>query len=201
MRDRKIIKPQVVTYGIQGGKGSFNEEALNYYLKKKQVKNYQIKYLYTSKAVLQALYQGEIDRGQFAIHNSAGGLVEESIQAMALYKFKIVDQFAIKISHALMIRKDADFSQVTTIMTHPQVLAQCRRTLLEKYPNLKQVSGQGRLIDHALVAEKLGKGELPKSVATMGSKVLASLYNLKIIEDNLQDLKENYTTFLQVKRL
>jgi prephenate dehydratase len=34
----------------------------------------------------------------------------------------------------------------------------------------------------------------------MGSKVLAKLYGLKIIEDNLQDLKENYTTFLQVER-
>lgn len=35
----------------------------------------------------------------------------------------------------------------------------------------------------------------------MGSKVLAKMYNLKVVEDNLQDAKENYTSFLQVERL
>ena len=35
----------------------------------------------------------------------------------------------------------------------------------------------------------------------MGSKILAKLYNLKIVEENLQDLKENYTTFLHVERI
>ncbi len=34
----------------------------------------------------------------------------------------------------------------------------------------------------------------------MGSKILADIYGLKIIEDNLQDAKENYTSFLMVKR-
>ena len=155
---------------------------------------------YTSENVLEALHNGEIDRGQFAIHNSVGGVVEESINAMAKYKFTIIDQFAIKISHALMIRNDADFSEVTTIMSHPQVFAQCKDTLSKKYPHLKQTSGEGELIDHAVVAKHLSEGQLPKHIATMGSKVLAKLYDLKIIEDNLQDATENYTSFLQVAR-
>ena len=138
--------------------------------------------------------------GQFAIHNSAGGIVQESIEAMAHYKFVISQQFAIKISHALMIRRDAKLAQIDTIMTHPQVLAQCKNTLAKKYPNLLQTSGKGVMIDHAVVAQKLTEGKLPKNIAVMGSKILAKLYGLTIVEDNLQDLKENYTTFLQVKR-
>jgi arogenate dehydrogenase (NADP+), plant len=197
----KQADPSYITYGIQGGKGSFNEEAINYYVQRAKVDQYRIKYLYTSAEVMRALHAGEIDRGQFAIHNSAGGMVDESVQAMAAYKFRIVDQFAIKISHALMIRSDADLSEVTTIMTHSQVLAQCKQTLAQKYPQLKQTSGKGNLIDHAVVAKKLGEKKFPKHIATMGSKVLAQLYDLKIIEDDLQDLKENYTTFLQVERI
>ena len=119
---------------------------------------------------------------------------------MARYKFNIVNQFAIKISHALMIRGDADFSEVTTIMSHPQVFAQCRDTLFKKYPHLNKISGEKELIDHAVVAKYLSEGKLPKHVATMGSKVLAQLYGLKIIEDNLQDAEENYTSFLHVLR-
>ncbi len=197
----KQVDPAQITFGIQGGKGSFNEEAIFHFLKTAHVPAYTVKYLYTSKQVLEALHIGEIDVGQFAIHNSVGGIVEESIEAMAAYKFNIIGQFAIKISHALMIRADTDFSEITTIMSHSQVFAQCKQTLLKKYPQLEQASGNGDLIDHAMVAKHLSENRLPKNVATMGSKILAEIYNLKIIEDNLQDAQENYTSFLQVSRI
>jgi len=197
----KRIHPRTIVYGIQGGRGSFNEEAINYHIQKNGISKYKIKYLYTSNNVMKALQRGKIDCGQVAIHNSIGGIVEESVYAMAKYKFKIISQFAIKISHALMIRKDADLSEITTIMTHPQVLAQCKQTLIQKYPNLKCISGKGKLIDHALVAKSLQEKKIAKNIAVMGSKILAKLYDLEIIEDNLQDLKENYTTFLQVERM
>ncbi len=197
----KQVNREFLTFGIQGGVGSFNEEAIQYYLKKEGIKKYKIKYLYTSENVLQALHKGDIDRGQFAIHNSVGGIVGESIHAMANYKFKIIEEFAIKISHALMIRKDAQLSEITIIMTHPQVLAQCKSTLAKKYSHLKQTSGEKELIDHAVIAKHLSAGKLPKHIATMGSKVLAGIYDLQIIEDNLQDAKENYTSFLQISRI
>jgi prephenate dehydrogenase len=196
----KQISHGELVFGIQGGKGSFNEEALGYYIEREGVKKYKVKYLYTSDAVLRALHEGGIDRGQFAIHNSAGGIVDESVYAMAKYKFRITDKFAIRIAHALMIRKDADISKVKRIMTHPQVLAQCQDSLRKKYPRLLQTSGKGKLIDHALVARALGKNKLPKDLATMGSRLLAEIYDLRIVEDNLQDLKQNYTVFLQVAR-
>ena len=199
---RKLIKSDVsVTIGIQGGKGNFNEKAVYTYIKKKGVKNFKIKYLYTSENVLKALDDKKIDFGQFAIHNSIGGIVGESIQAMAKYKFKIVDEIAIKIAHALMIRNNVKMSDITTIMTHPQVLAQCKKTLATKYPNLKQTSGKGKLIDHALVAKYLSLKKLPKNIAVMGGSILSEIYNLTIVEGNLQDLKKNFTSFLVVKRI
>ena len=200
----KLLPEQVdssyLTIGIQGGKGSFNEEAVLYWLKRSGIENYKLKYLYTTENVLAALHAGEVDRGQFAIHNSVGGIVGESVTAMARYKFRIVEEFAIKIAHALMIRSDASYDEVTTVMAHPQVFAQCKQTLPQKYPHLKLVSGEGELIDHANVAKQLGAKKLPKHVATMGSKILAELYDLKIVEDNLQDAQENYTSFLLVSR-
>jgi len=194
------IDTDCLTIGIQGGPGSFNEEAVTYWLQRSGITNYHVKYLHTSEEVLAALHAGDVDRGQFAIHNSIGGIVGESIEAMARYKFVIVEEFAIKIAHALMIRDDAVYSEVTTIMTHPQVLAQCKTSLPQKYPHLRQTSGEGELIDHATVAKHLSLHKLPKHVATMGSKVLADIYGLKIIEDNLQDAQENYTSFLLVSR-
>lgn len=191
---------KIITIGIQGGKGSFNEKAILTYFAKNNITNYKIKYLYTTEKVLKELNNSKIDMGQFAIQNSIGGIVNESIQAMAKYIFKIVDQFSIEIAHALMISKDASFVEIDTIMTHPQVLSQCKLNLGQKYSQLKQTSGTGDLIDHSNVAKYLSKNKLPKNIAVMGSNILAEIYNLKIVEDNLQDRKDNLTTFLIVSK-
>lgn len=191
----------MIKYGIQGGVGSFNEEAARYYFEKNSPSDYEIKYLYTSENVLKAIDDNEIDFGQFAVHNSTGGIVQESLQAMASHKFRIVDQFQIKISHALMIMPDAEIEQVDTFMSHPQVFAQCKSTLVHKYPNLKLVSGEGEMVDHANIARALSRGELDKNIAVMGSKVMAEIYDLKVVAENLQDQKENYTSFLVVKKI
>jgi hypothetical protein len=194
------INKEKLVVGIQGGAGSFNEEAARYYLSRTPEVAFELKYLHTTENVLRALYEGDVDRGQFAIHNSIGGVVGESVQAMANYRFNIVEEYAIKIAHALMISPGVDFNKVDTIMTHPQVLKQCKTNLSFKYERLKQTSGEGDLVDHAKVAELMGQGKMPTNIATMGSKVLAKIYGLKVIEDNLQDLHENFTSFLWVER-
>jgi prephenate dehydrogenase len=189
-----------VVLGIQGGRGSFNEEAARHYMSRTPDTSYELVYLHTTERVLRGLHEGTIDRGVFAIHNSVGGMVGESVRAMAKYRFDIIEEFAIKISHALMMSSTAELSDIDTVMTHPQVLAQSRSTLAKKYPNLQQTSGEDDLIDHAKVAELISQGRLAPNIATMGSSVLADIYGLRVIEDNLQDLDENYTSFLWVQR-
>jgi prephenate dehydrogenase len=195
----RLVTDRVVV-GIQGGRGSFNEDAARYYMSRTPETACEIVYLHTTERVLRALHEGEIDRGVFAIHNSVGGMVGESIAAMARYRFAIVEEFAIKIAHALMIAAGADFANVDTVMAHPQVLRQCRTNLEKKYANLRQTSGEGDLIDQAKVAELLGSGELSDTIATMGSRTLAEIHGLRVVEDNLQDLNENFTSFLWVER-
>ena len=102
----KRVSKNHFVFGIQGGKGSFNEEALITYIKKNNIKNYQIKYLYTTEKVLKNLHQGNIDFGLFAIQNPAGGVVIESAYAMSRYRFKIIDQFSIPICHFLMKKRN-----------------------------------------------------------------------------------------------
>lgn len=51
-----------------------------------------------------------------------------------------------------------------------------------------------------MVAKYLAEEKLPKNIAAMGNKRLAEIYGLKVIQENLQDTQENYTTFLLVAR-
>ncbi|MCI5066083.1 prephenate dehydrogenase/arogenate dehydrogenase family protein, partial [bacterium] len=192
--------PDLLTVGIQGGPGSFNEEAARYYLARSQITDFEIRYLYTTENVLDALYRGDVDCGQFAAHNSIGGVVEESLLAMAKHRFAIKEQFSITIAHTLMKRRDTPLGEVTTIMTHPQVLKQCQKNLSEKYPRLKLTSGEGELIDSATAAKALAEGAVDPHHAVMGSRVIAEIYGLDVVEEGLQDLQENFTSFLWVER-
>jgi len=187
-------------FGIQGGKGSFNEEALHFYTQKAQIKNIKTKYLYTTEKVLRNLHEGKIDYGIFAIQNAVGGVVQESTYAMARYKFKIVAEFGIFIRHFLMKRKDVNLEKIKTIMAHPQVFRQCKSTLAKKYSKYKLISGKNDLVDTAKAAWALAKGKIAKNTAILGPKTLAKIYGLKIIAKNLQDDKNNITTFFVVKR-
>lgn len=186
--------------GIQGGKGSFNEEALKKYCKQNNLKDYKTEYLYSSLNVLKSLNQEKIDRGLFAIQNAEGGMVEESVEALTKYNCKIIKEFEIIVDHCLLIRKDTNKEDIEKIISHPQALSQCKKTLKEKYPDIDLICGKGDLIDQAKAAQKLSEGEIKKNTAVLASKICAQLYNLKIIDKRLQDLEENYTTFLFVKR-
>lgn len=187
-------------FGIQGGKGSFNEEVLLDYVKKQKVKDYKVKYLYTTDKVLKELSQAKIDYGLFAIQNSIAGVVEESINVLSKYKFKIKEELKLKIGHFLMKRKNSKIEDIKIVISHPQVFKQCAKTLKRNYPKLKQVIRKGDLIDPAKVAEALSKGEIDKNTAVLGNKRLSQIYNLGIIDKDLQDNKENYTEFLLVER-
>ncbi len=194
----KCVNAKFTVYGIQGGKGSFNEEALMSYIDKD--KPFRIKYLYTTRNVLNNLSRGTIDYGLFAVSNTLGGIVDETLDVLGDYKFKIVEQITLNIRHFLMTRKDIKVDDITKIIAHPQVLKQCETTLAKKYSTLEKISGTGVLIDTAHAAKALHENKISSDHAILGPHVLAGLYDFAIIDSNLQDRDDNRTTFLLVKR-
>jgi prephenate dehydratase len=56
------------------------------------------------------------------------------------------------------------------------------------------------MIDTAKAAKALSQGKVEKTIAILGPKMLSEIYNFDIVDSELQDDKENKTTFLIVKR-
>jgi prephenate dehydratase len=187
-------------FGIQGGPASFNDLALKDYVSRHLIENFEIAYLFTTEKVLQAIDDRTVDFGQFAIHNSAGGMVTETLDAISKHQFTIIEEFAITIRHNLMKLPEVDTKDIQAVMAHDQVLKQCKRHLSEKYNYLVQKVGEGDLIDTATAAKALKEGKLDKNTFILGNPMIAGLYGLETVDTNLQDLENNLTTFLMVKK-
>lgn len=187
--------PKKLTIGVMGGVGSFSEQAANYYCLQKRSKDYKIEYLINAENVLKSLKNKKIDLAVFPIENSNGGIVYEAVYAMAKYNFKIEKMFEIDISHCLMKRKDVAIGEIKKISSHIQALRQCRMYLRRKWPTADLVEYK----DTAEAARDLNSGKIDKHTAIIANKVCSIMYDLDIIEEGIQDLKFNFTTFVVAK--
>lgn len=184
--------------GIQGGPGSFNHTAVLEYVEKNRL-DAEIVYLFTSEKVLSAVEGGSVDLGFFAIFNTLGGIVEESIKAIGNHKYQYLSTVKLKIRHFLMTLPDVAIEECNTVIAHPQVLIQCAKSMSERYPTLSQISGEGDLIDTATAAKALVEGEIDRKRAILGNRLIADIYGLRVVDEDLQDSDENVTHFLVVK--
>jgi prephenate dehydratase len=182
--------------GISGAKGSFSEQAARTYAEREHVEHWTLEYLVSVKNVLEALTKGEVDLGIFPIENSNGGIVIEAVHAMAQYTFSIQHIFEIDVHHCLLVQKGVSVSSISTIVSHDQALKQCRMYLKRRWNGIELQEYP----DTAQAAADLANGTLPSSAAVIAPKRCAELYNLDVLEESIQDLKFNFTTFVAAKR-
>jgi prephenate dehydratase len=186
------------TIGVSGNRGSFSEEAANFYCAKESISDYTLDYLTSVENVLSALESGKIDKGVFPIENSNGGIVIEAVYAMAKHIFNIINIFEIDIKMNLMAKPGVSAAtEIKNITSHQQALKQCRMYLKRRWPEveLREYS------DTASAAKDLSEGVLPADSAVIAPKICAELYGLDLLEEGIQDLKFNFTSFIVAENL
>ena len=185
--------------GIQGGLGSFNHQAADERLPSVGVPRYELRYFDSTAALFRSLRAGEIDFGQFAIFNSSAGFYAESLEAVSQNVFEVVANYRIPIVHCLIHHADSQPQELRTIITHKEVLKQCRSKLTLHYPLLNIEVGDGEFKEPASVAAAVAAGKLGRDVATVSCGRLAKEFGLVIGECGLQDSDNNESTFLLVR--
>jgi len=177
--------------GVMGARGSFSEQAGESYDPQGEIIP-----LVSALNVLHALSAGEIERGIFPIENSNGGIVIEAVHAMAKYNFEIEKMFELDVHHMLLVKPGVTASHIRTISSHDQAIKQCRMYV-------KRIWGEADIVpylDTAKAAEDLASGVLVDTTAVIAPRRCAELYGLEILEESIQDLKYNYTTFIVAKK-
>ena len=185
-----------IKIGISGGPGSFSEEAAVYCCAKNKIRDYEIKHLITVENTLSFLDEGKIDLGVFPIENSNGGVVYESLYAMAKHNFSINNIFEIDVRQNLLALPNALRKDIKKIVSHQQALKQCRMYLKRNWPESELIEWE----DTAKAASDLSLGKLSENSAVIAPLRCKDLYGLNVIEENIQDLKFNFTSFLAVSK-
>lgn len=185
----------MIKIGIQGDQGSFSEQAAYLFIEKHQIHDYEILYLINSENVLSKISNKEIDFGIFAMQNAQGGLVIESVNALATHLCNIVDMFEVMINQNLLAMPGVTAKEIKSIHSHRQAIRQCKRFLADHFWGIHLIEEN----DTAESAKKLSQAHLPKTAAVIANERCAEIYGLEILQKNIHDLKNNYTLFLAVK--
>lgn len=178
--------------GVMGARGSFSEMAGELYIKESKLDSAEILPLVTAKKVLDDLENEAINKAIFPIENSNGGIVLEAVHAMASHRFVIEKIFELDVHHHLLVRPGTTSSHITNITSHDQALKQCRMYLKRVWPEVDINEYE----DTAAAAKALANGELSETTAVIASRRAAEIYDLEILNESIQDLKFNYTSFI-----
>ncbi|MDD5603745.1 MAG: prephenate dehydratase [Eubacteriales bacterium] len=181
--------------GYLGPEGTFSQEALEIYLGRSDRTDYTPRAFSAMPDILHAVTDGKIGEAFVPIENSIEGPVNEVLDMLAFEDGLMINgEAVIPIKQNLLALKGTAVNGITTILSHPQGIGQCRNYLASYFPQvmLKPVAST------AQAAREVACGEA--GLAAIGSGAAARKYGLDIIRNGIQDNGNNTTRFVVISR-
>jgi len=175
---------------IQGIEGSFHHEAAQ---KLFPLRNIELVKCNSFDAVTQIVKKGKADFGVMAIENTIAGSILPNYNLVDAGGFEIFDEVFLNIQMYLMALESESIIDIFEVHSHPVALLQCKDYLRKFPPQFKVIEG----FDTASEAKRIVENNLTGVAAIAGKKV-AEMYGLKILDSNVQDIKENQTRFVLI---
>jgi chorismate mutase/prephenate dehydratase len=130
--------------------------------------------------------------GLVPIENSSEGVVDHTLDMFFNSPLQICGEVELRIHHCLL-SKGKELSGIKTVYAHQQSLAQCREWLDENLNDVARIA----VGSNAMAAQKAAAEE---GAAAIASSTAAELYDLNVIESNIEDEPDNTTRFLVIGR-
>jgi chorismate mutase / prephenate dehydratase len=140
--------------------------------------------------VFHQVQAGSCDYGVVPIENSIEGVVNHTLDMLINSNLKISGEVILRINQYLMSRSRSR-KNIKKIYSHQHSFAQCRNWLDTNMPGIERIP----VNSNAEAAKLASKNE---KVAAIAGYTNAELYNLKILEKNIEDETDNSTRFLVI---
>ena len=182
----RLLNGMKIAYS--GVEGAFAHIASKSLFQEQQLISYS-----SFKDAYQAVENGECDSCVLPLENSyAGdvGAVMDLIFSGTLFINNVID---IDVVHNLIAKKGVKISEIKQVISHPQALAQCQNYINKHgFKTLEHTNT-------AIAAKELASS-LDISTAVIASKDVAKLYDLEVLESNINEARNNTTRFAVFSR-
>jgi prephenate dehydratase len=172
---------------FQGERGAFSEEAAVELLGDKVA----LVPRPTFEAMFESIRDGVADYILAPIENSLAGSVHRSLDLLVDdTDLNIIGEVIIPIAHNLIGAKGARIEDVEIVESHPVALAQCE-LFFRTHARVQRIATQDTA---GSVRDVVGAGDRKR--AAIASRRAAETYGGVILQEHLEDNRENYTRFL-----
>lgn len=137
--------------------------------------------------------KGECDTCILPIENSFAGDVGNVMDLVFSGSLYINQIYELEINHFLIAKKGTKLEDIKTVISHPQALEQCREYIESKGYKTMECANT------ALAAKQLIESD--NSYAAIASCETAELYNLEVLDENINTSKTNTTRFAVFSRI
>jgi prephenate dehydratase len=172
--------------GFQGESGSYSEASARIQYPNP---NYSFVPFRSFRELFEGVESSTVDLAVVPIENSTEGSVNETYDLLVEKPLYVIGEIYQKIHHCLIINKNSSPDEISVIYSHPQALAQCRKYIqnrrLESIP-MYDTAGSVKFIKETRNA----------SAAAIASKHAAQIYDMKVVEEDIEDNSNNFTRFL-----
>ena len=180
--------PQRAKVACQGVQGAYAQIACS-----RMFRYPEIQYCQNFEDVFDAVERGECQYGVLPIENSTAGSVHMVYDLMSKYQFYIVRSARMKISHNLLAKRGTKLEDIKEVISHEQAINQSARYLSERGVKITRVRNT------AVAAQMVAESDRT-DLAALSSRYCADLYNLEMLEENVQDRDNNYTRFICISK-
>ena len=146
----------------------------------------------THRELVEGVEAGKVDFAILPIENSIVGEVRDSIDLINKRNIYIVGEVKHKIEHNLLGIKGSKIEDIKRVYSHEQALMQCSE-FLGKYPEWEKV----KMNNTALSAKYIGDTK-NKENAYIANMETREMYNLELLQPDINNEKENFTRFFIV---
>ncbi|MBR1908780.1 prephenate dehydratase [bacterium] len=177
-----------------GPGGSYSEMAKDFFCKNFNLNVMETPFK-TITQVIEYVDKNEDILGVIPVENSIEGAVREAIDCLIKTKntdLQYIAEYVMPIRHCLL-SKCNDINSVSGLISHPQAIAQCLGFIHNRLPKNIDIVKATSTAKAAVLLD-----EYALTYSAIGSAKTAELYNLNILEKNINDDPTNQTRFILI---
>lgn len=143
--------------------------------------------------VFESVKNEETSYGVVPIENSIEGSVNQTYDLFLEYDLKVCGEIVLRIAHCLIAHPGTRLNSIKTVYSHPQALAQCRKTLEKLGCRLLSTFDTAGSV-------KMIKEEGLKYAGAVASERAAEIYDMSVLLREIGDTPNNFTRFFVLSK-